>query len=105
MNTESTQTRTYPDSVGRPMLCQDRPHDTTEREPARRRTPCRGRVDFREPLSGTGVPTIRCEGHWADRLELQARVNRNYPDSPTPPRWYREQGGYAYAGEHWDEPD
>lgn len=84
----------YPDHVGRPVICQDRHAGT-----------CRGRVDFRDPLSGTGVPTIRCEGHWAVRLELQARHRRDFPDSSTPPAWYTAQGGDAYAGEHWNEPE
>lgn len=83
-----------PADLGRPMLCQER-HDQT----------CTGTVDFREPLSGTGVPTIRCAGHWAKRLKLQERHLRDYPDSPIPPAWYTAQGGEAYAGEPWNEPE
>lgn len=86
--------------LGRPMLCQDRPAS-----PESTREQCRGTVDFRTPLSGTGSPTIRCEGHWDARLALQDRLRGDYPDSPTPPRWYTEQGGEAYAGERWDEHD
>lgn len=30
---------------------------------------CRGPVEFRAPLSGTGTPFARCEGHWERRLD------------------------------------
>lgn len=76
------------------MICQDR-HDGR----------CAGTVDFRLSLSGTGSPTIRCTGHWDRRLEQHRQHLRDYPDGPTPPRWYTAQGGAAYAGESWDEPD
>lgn len=79
--------------LGRPVLCQDRQDEQ-----------CSGTVDFRAPLSGTGAPTIRCVWHWDRRLELQARLRRDYPDSSTPPAWWTALGGPAYAGESWDEP-
>lgn len=92
-----TDTDTDTDTqLGRPVLCQDRP---TSLESTR--SACRGAVDFREPLSGTGVPTIRCAGHWSDRLDLQDRHRRAGYDSPTPPPWFDP----ANAGERWNEDD
>jgi hypothetical protein len=82
---------------GTPLLCQDRP--TAENRTGRQ--DCRGAVDFRESLTGTGTPTIRCDGHWADRLDLQDRHRRAGYDSPTPPGWFDS----TYAGESWNEPD
>lgn len=94
----STTAEAAPGTGGRPILCQDRPTSADSTRDA-----CRGVVDFREPLSGTGAPTIRCDHHWNARLELQDRLRRDYPDSDTPPHWYTEQGGEAYAGERWND--
>lgn len=60
---------------------------------------CRGLVEFRAPLSGTGRSFPRCEKHWEQRLEAQERINRDYPDSPSPPGWFDP----ANAGETWDD--
>lgn len=66
---------------------------------------CSGSVELRPSLSGTGTPIARCAGHWSVRQAWQREHDRAYPDSPVPPRWYRELGGEAFAGERWDEPD
>jgi len=63
------------------------------------KTPCNGQVEYRTALSATGKSFPRCEAHWDARLEEQERINRTYPDSPSPPAWFDE----ADAGEHWDE--
>jgi hypothetical protein len=60
---------------------------------------CRGKVEFRMPLSGTGRAFPRCDHHWEKRLDTQERINRNYPDSPIAPAWFDPTA----AGEHWDE--
>lgn len=62
---------------------------------------CGGPVQLRESLTGTGTPIARCDTAWADRLDLQARLRRDYPDSPVPPPWFDA----AYAGESWEEHD
>jgi hypothetical protein len=61
--------------------------------------PCEGPVEYRMALSGTGRSFPRCEKHWQDRLRVQERVNRDYPDSPIAPAWFDP----ADAGESWDE--
>ena len=66
-----------------------------------RRTPCAGAVEFRLPLSGTGRSFPRCDRHWADRLDEQERISRDYPDSPLAPAWFDPMA----AGERWDEED
>jgi hypothetical protein len=58
-----------------------------------------GTVEYRMPLSGTGESFPRCAGHWNDRLDLEDRLRRDYPDSPNPPGWFDPMA----AGEHWDE--
>jgi hypothetical protein len=60
---------------------------------------CSGAVTYQLPMSGTGVSYPRCEHHADQRLALQERLNRDYPDSPNPPAWFDP----TYAGEHWDE--
>lgn len=60
---------------------------------------CRGAVEYRQPLSASGVPFPRCELHWGQRLDRQQEISRNYPDSPSPPSWFDP----TYAGETWDE--
>jgi hypothetical protein len=58
---------------------------------------CKGSVEYRYPLSGTGRSFPRCEAHWDKRLNEQERINRTYPvNAPS-------DFDPAYAGEHWDE--
>lgn len=59
---------------------------------------CTGAVELRYALSSTGTQFPRCDGHWAERLREQERINRDYPDSPVPPAWFDP----AAAGENWD---
>jgi hypothetical protein len=63
------------------------------------RSACQGAVELREALSASGTRFPRCDGHWDKRLQEQQRLNRDYPDSPTPPAWFDP----TYAGERWDE--
>lgn len=58
---------------------------------------CRGAVEYRMPLSGTGVPFPRCETHWAQRLDRQRDADERYP-AIAPADF-----DAAYAGERWDE--
>lgn len=60
---------------------------------------CQGTVDYRTPLSGTGKSFPRCDGHWSERLDRQAEIDRRYPDSPFPPADFDP----AYAGESWGD--
>lgn len=62
---------------------------------------CRGHVELRMALSGTGIPYPRCGKHWHDRLELEERLRADYPDTPNPPSWFDP----ADAGERWDHDD
>jgi hypothetical protein len=56
---------------------------------------CSGAVEYRMPLSGTGVSYPRCSHHWALRLERQAEINRRYPvHAPA-------DFDPGYAGEEW----
>ena len=59
---------------------------------------CRGGVEYRMALSGTGRSFPRCDKHWQQRLAEQDRINERYPDSPNPPADFDP----AYAGESWD---
>jgi hypothetical protein len=58
---------------------------------------CKGSVELRESLSGTGTPIPRCDGHWEKRLDLQDELNQRYPVMP-PSDW-----SPLVAGESWDE--
>lgn len=60
---------------------------------------CRGPVEHRTPLSGSGRSFPRCEGHWEQRLQLEHDLNRRYPISP-PADW-----SPLDAGEAWGEED
>ncbi len=60
---------------------------------------CAGEVRWREGLSRTGRNFPRCNRHWESRLDLQARLDRDYPDSPVPPAWFDPTA----AGERWDD--
>ena len=58
---------------------------------------CEGAVEYRMPLSGTGKSFPRCDKHWAERLDLQYKLNERYPATP-PQDW-----SPLDAGEHWYE--
>ena len=58
---------------------------------------CSGVVEYRMPLSGTGQSFPRCDHHWEQRLDEQARIVARYPELP--PRDFDP----SYAGESWDE--
>ena len=60
---------------------------------------CRGPVELRMPLSGTGKPFPRCDFHWDQRLQLEAELNERYPVQP-PSDW-----SPLDAGEAWSEED
>lgn len=60
---------------------------------------CRGEVEYRPSLTGTGTPIPRCDAHWEQRLDFQQEHQRVYPDSPIPPAWFDPEA----AGERWDE--
>lgn len=60
---------------------------------------CRGNVEYRPSLSGTGTPIPRCDGHWDERLDADDKHREIYPDSDIPPSWFDP----AYAGESWNE--
>lgn len=59
---------------------------------------CGGAVEYRYPLSGTGRSFPRCDDHWSERLDIQAGIDRRYPDSPHAPSDFDPY----YAGESWD---
>lgn len=58
---------------------------------------CVGEVEYRDSLSPSGKHFPRCEAHWEKRLRRQEQINRDYPDSDTPPSWFDP----SYAGERW----
>jgi len=60
---------------------------------------CKGAVEYRMALSGTGQSFPRCDKHWAARLDVQAGIDRRYPDSPFAPSGFDP----SYAGESWDD--
>lgn len=60
---------------------------------------CRGSVEYRPSLSGTGTAIPRCDGHWEARLVTQERLDRDYPDSPIAPAWFDPMA----AGERWND--
>lgn len=60
---------------------------------------CKGAIEYRMPLSGTGRSFPRCDGHWSERLDVQEGINRRYPDSPSAPSDFDP----TYAGERWDD--
>jgi hypothetical protein len=60
---------------------------------------CRGPVELRMPLSGTGRSFPRCTFHWERRLDLEDELNERYPAQP-PSDW-----SPLDAGEAWDEED
>ena len=60
---------------------------------------CSGPIEYRHPLSSTGRSFPRCEAHWEQRLDEQARIDRRYPQ--TAPADFDPLA----AGEVWDETD
>lgn len=65
--------------------------------PDRHGITCRGPVEYRYPLSGTGRSFPRCEAHWEWRLDEDQRIRERYPvlqPSDFDP---------GYAGERWDD--
>lgn len=60
---------------------------------------CSGKVELREPLSASGKSFPRCASHWRKRLDRQEDINRRYPDSDMPPKWFDPLA----AGEHWND--
>lgn len=58
---------------------------------------CQGPIEYRRPLTDTGIPYPRCDLHWGIRLERQDEINRRYP-SQQPADF-----DPMYAGERWDE--
>lgn len=60
---------------------------------------CRGPVEFRPSLTGTGTPIPRCDFHWNRRLEREDELRSAYPDSSIPPMWFDPTA----AGERWDD--
>jgi hypothetical protein len=58
---------------------------------------CKGPVEYRTALSGTGRSFPRCEKHWEARLAEQDRINRTYPAQPP------ADFDPLDAGESWDE--
>jgi hypothetical protein len=59
---------------------------------------CQGKVDMHSLDGLKAFP--RCEYHWEQRLDEQARIDETY-GSPSPPDWFDP---FA-AGERWDEDD
>lgn len=60
-------------------------------------TPCDGVIEYRHPLSPTGVSYPRCDQHWAERVDQQAEIDRRYPQQQP------ADFDPTYAGESWDE--
>lgn len=58
---------------------------------------CKGKVEYRWPLSGTGKSFVRCDAHWSIRLDVQEGINRRYPTMQP------SDFDPSYAGESWDE--
>lgn len=75
------------DEYGEPLRCLDDYDEDT----------CRGPVEYRMALSGTGRSFPRCEKHWDLRLDEQDRINQKYP--------VMQPADFdpGYAGERWDE--
>ena len=60
---------------------------------------CKGNVEYRSSLTGTGTPIPRCDKHWEERLDKEDELRSEYPDSPIPPAWFDPTA----AGERWDD--
>ncbi len=59
---------------------------------------CRGTIEYRMSLSGTGKPIPRCDLHWRERLDLQDEINSRYGGDLAP-----HDFDPAYAGERWED--
>lgn len=60
---------------------------------------CEGAVEYRMSLSGSGMSFERCDRHWGLRLERDAQIRQDYPDSPIAPSWFDPMD----AGERWND--
>lgn len=58
---------------------------------------CRGAVEYRPSLTGTGTAIVRCDHHWNKRLDLEDELNQRYP-AHAPADW-----SPLDAGECWDD--
>lgn len=58
---------------------------------------CKGRIEFRQSLSGTGISYPRCDAHWDRRLIIEEELRLRYP-SHAPSDF-----DPLYAGESWDD--
>lgn len=58
---------------------------------------CKGAVEYRESLTGTGTAIKRCDEHWSKRLDLEQELRERYPVHPP------SDFDPSYAGESWDE--
>lgn len=58
---------------------------------------CKGDVEYRFALSGTGISYPRCDKHWAERVVRQQEIDQRYP--------YNQPSDFdpLYAGERWDD--
>ncbi len=77
---------------------------STEEKPEcldRHKGGCKGEVEYRMSLSGTGTPIPRCDHHWQERLDWQETHLMKYPDTDCPPSWFDPMD----AGERWNEDD
>ena len=60
---------------------------------------CKGDIEYRMALSGTGRSFPRCDLHWSERLDRQDEINRRYPvNAPS-------DFDPTYAGEVWGDDD
>jgi hypothetical protein len=92
---DDTNVRNSADPRCRAVRCDRRPAGVPRCPPGRLQRPGL----YRDPLSATGASFARCDGHWAERLREQQRINETYPDSPVPPSWFDP----ADAGEQWND--
>lgn len=60
---------------------------------------CRGEIEWRPSLTGTGTSIPRCDAHWEKRLRLEDEINERYPVN-APSNW-----SPLDAGEAWGEDD
>lgn len=61
---------------------------------------CRGAVEYRTPLSGSGRPFPRCEKHWEARLGREEELRRRYPERP-PHDWSPLDAGESWGSEDY----
>lgn len=80
MSTEATTTRT----------CDEQGMDDFD---------CRGTVELW--VTETGYRIYRCGAHRAAVIARLEKINRRYPNTPTPPKWFDPLD----AGERWNEDD